>query len=290
MGFFKRFRRRLLCRFGSQKPVGVSTLSGTASSHHHKTTKTPRARDGSLSAPALVTHHHHRSDFEDPSEVGDLLAPEDQFSLEIPIKLPRFKSPVTGSRSSKGGDQDTTASSVSTITWHTGEFGAPAPLTRKGYLDSDELGWCGFGSPPAKQERAFSNSKETAIANAQQDRSFPSFLQWFFGCGELEDEQRSTEKTIATYHRRVSTMRSARPLLDSEYDDEATGSYFVNTSVMALDDRSKGSRRFSRVMNRARSIPRMRSQRRRRSTSRRGDRKVSDRQHVEALQLYSIRA
>ena len=79
-------------------------------------------------------------------------------------------------------------------------------------------------------------------------------------------------------------MRSARPLLDDAADDDdydydyyegETSAHIGSRSLMALDDRSRRSqsRRLSRVfLHTARSIPKIHSFRRRRSTSKRGER------------------
>lgn len=289
MGFFQRFRRRRFFR-RRNKEVAASPRGKKSDGLFRKSPRSAGDMVHHGSTPGFSIFRRRPVVIESPVEVGEPLAPEDQFYLEIPYKLPQS----TGGSSSrqkrgngqKKNDQDT-SSTVSTITWYSRDFRRPKQQSPQ---EEDGVAFCPCG--PINEEAAPKSKEVQPTASAsrtkqnkhqQQQQPFPSFFQWFFACSGPEEE-RSTAKTARTSSSAMTTMRSARPLLDFD-DEDGSGNneYNFNNSTMAVDDRSgEGSRRFSRMLKRPRSIPRMRSLRRGRSTSKRGERTFGGRQSPAA--------
>ena len=222
----------------------------------------------------------------DVETIGDQLAVEDQFYLEVPVKKGHPSATTTNSGSKKreslfarvAHKSRTTAdspiveetSTVSSLTYHSGSQARHHNSRYRSRRFSNHVGCCGcsVGSDDRKdQRRRRSSSKHPE----------PSLFQWLFNCqGREGDFEATTCKTEPICYRRSSRRHALfDDALEDDDDDDKNNKDGKPTDAIsaaemattaAYDDsytintKASGWRRF---LPKARSIPRFRSFRRR---------------------------
>jgi hypothetical protein len=227
--------------------------------------------------------------------IGDALAPEDQFELEIPAKKPIQGGILRRKNNNKNlpiGDAKLERTSSSFSSLSSGSVtrrmqGTPSLLSeeRRRRYDPNEGraygGCCGPSAPPSNNVSSSirnNTNTDSATGNRRLQRTpakYPSFFQWLFSCGGGQteaDTQRSlnTTSTHPAYHRRPDNA-----LADNLEDDDVASFVEEDPSDGVLRDNTTGNKKS--LWKRIRSVKGRSISRLRRSISKRGARTTSTR-------------
>jgi hypothetical protein len=212
----------------------------------------------------------------DVETIGDQLAVEDQFYLEVPIKK---NHPTSTNTTTATGDKKRESlfsrmspksrtmtvdhaetSTVSSLTYNSGSHYQSRSSRSRSRRSSNHMGCCGssIGSDDRRRRRSSSKHQE------------PSLFQWLFSCQGQEEDL--TCKTEPICYRRSSRRHA---LFDDALEDDAdddngkhtdaisvveVGTTAAHDDSYTINTKTSGWRRF---LPKARSIPRFRSFRRR---------------------------
>lgn len=207
--------------------------------------------------------------------IGDALAPEDQFYLEIPLKI-RNRGGVRLKRKNKNisHDADTTpsldgtSSTVSSIScasrdklpaWRIQE--ASPTITRRGQRHNSNRGGCGgcCGASAMDEGPVVAAGGNGSATGGKQQRhrsrtpiKHPTFFQWLTSCGNTREDTIDGPNTLATVH--TYHQRPDNALFDTLEDDDDAGSLIDGNSTDAVEEGNGSVSSRKSVWKRLRSI------------------------------------